>query len=70
MAFDWKCSITVAILTVLIYLLFIFIGSKVLDDKYFGYYMLNSNDWYKSPEVIILLSSFIAFIINKNLIGC
>lgn len=64
-SFDWKCGITTAILTVLIYLLFIYIGSS--SDPSFGKTELQSGDWHKSCEFLLLIAAFIAYIVNQNI---
>jgi hypothetical protein len=62
--FDFKCSVTNAIITVLIYLLFIKLvganGNKSLQV---------STNWYESMEVLLLVSALIGFNINVLLFG-
>ena len=65
MSIDVKCSITVAILSVLVYLLLINIFSRVWE-KGVGEGM-DKTEWYKSMEVMMLVAVFLAYIINLNL---
>ena len=62
---DVKCSITTAILSVLIYLLLVNLLDRVwapgVGDE------MNKTEWYKSMEVIMLVSVFIAYWINGRL---
>jgi len=67
MSIDVKCSITVAILSVLVYLLLINIFQRVWDVEgkptTVGVEM-NSTEWYKSMEVMMLVAVFLAYNIN------
>lgn len=66
MDLDWKCAITTAILSVLIYLIIVNLLSK--DTNKVGKSM-NEQDvsWYESNEVIMLASVFLGFILNGYL---
>lgn len=60
-----KCAITTAILSVLVYLLLVNLlervwGAGVGEE-------MNKTDWYKSMEVVMLVSVFVAFLINNQL---
>lgn len=59
--FDWKCGVTNAILTVLVYLLLL----KLLPGS--GNLMSESSSWFESLEVLLLLSAFVAFNVNGML---
>ena len=65
MHLDWKCSVTIAILTVLVYLLLVNIlertwGSDVGKD-------INNTDWFKSLEVLLFVSALVAYNVNSYL---
>lgn len=72
MSIDLKCAITTAILSVLVYLLLVnllsrFTGNSEFEgDSDFGKEM-NKTQWYKSMEVLMLVSVFIAFNLNNYL---
>jgi hypothetical protein len=60
-----KCAITTAILSVLVYLLLVNVlerawGPSVGEE-------MNKTEWFKSLEVLMLVSVFIAFYINNQL---
>ncbi len=61
LTFDWKCGLTNAILTVLVYLLLL----KLMPGS--GELMHESVLWYKSLEVLLLLSALVAFNVNTML---
>ena len=61
LTFDWKCGVTNAILTVLVYLLLL----KLLPNS--GRLMNESGSWYESLEVLLLLGSLVAFNVNAML---
>ena len=56
---DWKCSLTNAILTVLVYLLLL----KLMPTA--GSPMAVSTNWYESLEVLLLVGAFVAFNVNS-----
>ena len=62
MSFDWKCALTNAILTVLVYLLFV----RLLGADS-GKNMGESVQWYKSLEYMLLVSTFVAYNLNTVL---
>lgn len=62
---DVKCSVTTAILSVLVYLLLVNLLSRVWPSGV-GEEM-NKTDWYKSMEVVMLVSVFLGFNINSYL---
>ena len=64
MSIDVKCAITTAILSVLVYLLLINIFARA--DPKVGK-EINETEWYKSMEVIMLISVFLAYNINNFL---
>lgn len=69
MSFDLKCSITTAILSVLVYLLLVNLLSRSMPSV--GKEMNEAgNEWYSSMEVVMLVSVFIAFNINNMLFTC
>jgi len=61
LSLDWKCGVTNAILTVLVYLLLV----KVLPGS--GKMMNESANWYESLEVLLLVGSVVAFNVNGML---
>lgn len=65
MSIDWKCSITTAILSVLVYLLLVNLLSRAWPSGV-GEEM-NKTEWYKSMEIIMLVSVFIAYNVNIQL---
>ncbi len=67
MNFDWKCSVTTAILTVLVYLLLVkvFLGDNRPSSASSG------EDFFKSDAFLVLLAAWLGFLINANLFqGC
>jgi hypothetical protein len=56
---DWKCGVTNAILTVLVYLLLL----KLLPNS--GKLLSASDNWYESLEVLLLVGSLVAFNVNS-----
>lgn len=66
MSIEVKCSITVAIISVLVYLLLINILNRSDSVKKFGASM-DDTEWYKSMEVMMLVSVFLAYNINTYL---
>jgi len=62
--FDLKCSVTNAILTVLIYLLLI----KLIGPNS-GKPLATSPNWYESMEILLLASAIIGFNVNGILFG-
>ena len=63
MDLDWKCAITTAILSVLIYLIIVNLLSK--DANKVGKSMSEQDvSWYESNEIIMLASVFLGFILN------
>lgn len=66
MSIDLKCSITTAILSVLVYLLLVNLLSRTMQGV--GKEMNETGtEWYKSMEVVMLVSVFVAFNINNYL---
>jgi len=61
LSFDWKCGVTNAILTVLVYLLLL----KLLPGS--GKLMNESANWYESLEVLLLVGALVAFNVNAML---
>ena len=67
MNFDWKCSITAAILTVLIYLLMV----KLVSHDNRPSTLSTTEDVFRSDAFLVLVSAFLAFLVNSNLFqGC
>ncbi len=58
---DWKCGVTNAILTVLVYLLLL----KLIPGS--GKLMNESANWYESLEILLLVGAFVAFNVNSML---
>lgn len=67
MSIDLKCSITTAILSVLVYLLLVNLLSRTTMNPVGKEMNENGSDWYKSMEIMMLISVFIAFNINNYL---
>ena len=67
MSIDLKCSITTAILSVLVYLLLVNLLSRTAMNPVGKEMNENGSDWYKSMEIMMLVSVFIAFNINNYL---
>jgi len=61
LSLDWKCGVTNAILTVLVYLLLL----KLLPGS--GRPMSESPNWYESLEVLLLVGTLVAFNVNAML---
>ena len=61
LALDWKCGVTNAILTVLVYLLIL----KLLPTA--GMPLSQSTQWYLSMEVLLLLSALVSYNVNLML---
>lgn len=65
MSIDIKCSVTTAILSVLVYLLLINLLSRVwatgVGEE------LNKTEWFKSMEVVMLVSVLIGYNVNSHL---
>jgi hypothetical protein len=66
MSIDVKCAVTTAILSVLVYLLLVNLLSRVWTEGTVGKEM-NETEWFKSMEIIMLVSVFIAFNLNNYL---
>ena len=72
MSIDIKCSITTAIISVLVYLLLVNLLSRVwptstgATTSVVGAEM-NNTEWFKSMEIIMLVSVFLAYNINNKL---
>ena len=66
MNIDWKCSITLAILMVLIYLLLVNILSKVWGANT-GMSSETGVEWYKSMEAMLFYTAIIAYNVNQRL---
>jgi len=65
LSINWKCSTTVAILTVLVYLLLVtLMKSNFGEDS--GRDM-NETEWFKSMEFLLFLAVFVAFNLNSQL---
>jgi len=65
MSIDVKCSVTTAILSVLVYLLLVNLMSRTWETGVGD--EMNKTEWFKSMEVIMLVSVFIAYNINNHL---
>jgi hypothetical protein len=59
---DWKCGVTNAILTVLVYLLLL-----KLAGPESGKTMSLSANWYQSLEFLLLVGALVAFNVNSML---
>ena len=64
-SFDFKCSVTTAILSDLIYLLLVNLLSRAWPTGV-GVEM-NKTEWFKSMEIIMLVSVLIGYNINSLL---
>lgn len=65
MSIEVKCSVTTAILSVLVYLLLVNLLTRVWPSGV-GEEM-NKTEWYKSMEIIMLVSVLIGYNINSQL---
>ena len=65
MNIDWKCSITLAILTVLIYLLLVNVLTKVWGPS--TGMSGEGVEWYKSMEALLFYTALIAYNVNQRL---
>lgn len=65
-SFEFKCAVTTAILSVLVYLLLVNLMSRVWVDGGVGK-GINDTDWFKSMEVIMLVSVLLGYNINGHL---
>ena len=80
--FDIKCSITMAIISVLIYLLIISICEHIYggdtssstdskgatSSKSGGVGLsMNQTEWYKSVEILMLISVFVSYYVNAQI---
>jgi hypothetical protein len=63
MSIDWKCTITVGIITVLIYLLMcsVFKKSEQSSSK--------ETEWWAGCEALVFYSVVIAYNLNQSLFG-
>ena len=61
---DWKCAITTAILSVLIYLIIVSIFSSKENNKIGKSMSEEGIMWHESVELIMLVSVFIGFTLN------
>lgn len=66
LTFDWKCGVTNAILTVLVYLLLLKLLSSNATSNV-GQPLNSSQNWYESLEVLLLASALVAFNVNSML---
>ena len=66
MSIDVKCSVTTAILSVLVYLLLVNLLSRAWPESGVGKEM-NQTEWYKSMEIVMLVSVFLAYNINNHI---
>ena len=65
LSINWKCSVTVAILTVLVYLLLVsLLKSNAGEDSGKS---LEETEWYKSMEFLLFLAVFISYNLNSKL---
>ncbi len=63
MSVDWKCTITMAILTVLIYLLLV----NVLERVWGPMVGKEGAEWYKSMEAMLFYTGLVAYNVNQQL---
>jgi len=62
---DWKCSLTTALLTVLVFL-FLSQLFEVKGDAA-GAYGANEGDFFNNTELVLILSVFIGYLLNVTL---
>ena len=66
---DWKCSLTTALLTVLVFLFL----SQLFEVKgdaagaTAGVYGANEGDFFNNTELVLILSVFIGYLLNVTL---
>jgi hypothetical protein len=63
MAINWKCSITLAILTVLVYLLLVNLMTGMMGPGV----GTENVEWYKSMEAVLFYSVLISYNLNQSL---
>jgi hypothetical protein len=63
MAINWKCSITLAILTVLVYLLLVNLMTSMMGPGV----GTENVEWYKSMEAVLFYSVLISYNLNQSL---
>ena len=65
LSINWKCSTTIAIITVLVYLLLVtLMKSNAGEDS--GK-TIEETEWFKSMEFILFLAVFLAYNLNSML---
>ena len=67
MSIELKCSVTTAILSVLVYLLLVNLLDRSLGVTAGVGQEMNKTEWYKSMEIIMLVSVLLAYNINSHL---
>ena len=67
MSIELKCSVTTAILSVLVYLLLVNLLDRSLGVAAGVGQEMNKTEWYKSMEIIMLVSVLLAYNINSHL---
>lgn len=64
---DFKCSITSAIISVLVFLLLLNLGKRAWGANVGG--EINNVEWYKSMEIILLFSIILGYNLNTHIFG-
>lgn len=65
LSFELKCAVTVAVLSVLVYLLLVNLLTRVWGENVAK--GINDTEWYKSMEVIMLVSVWLGYNVNGYL---
>jgi len=65
LSINWKCSVTVAIISVIVYLLLVMLMHQ--NGNQDAGKSMDETEWFKSLEVMLLVSVFIAYNINAKL---
>jgi hypothetical protein len=60
---DWKCSLTTALLTVLVFLFL----SHLFEVKRLGSVETAENEFFNSTELVLILSVFLGYLLNVTL---
>lgn len=63
MSIDWKCTITLAILTILIYLLLV----NILTNVWGPDVGKEGAEWFKSMEAVLFYTVVISYNLNQQL---
>lgn len=63
---DWKCSVTTAIISVLVYLLIVYVLNNTQLKANVGKEVGTGGEWYSSLEYLMFLSVLIGYNLNNH----